>query len=176
MSKLAAGKRISALLDIKRATLRNWIEREDIDSGERPGATSETAAQLAALRQENAELGRANEILKTASAFFRSGGARPPIQVIVDYLDDHVQRFGVVPICRVLSERGIPIAPSTYYAQRTRPVSDAELADEYAARRRNGVDPFWQQAQRQQEALAPLLQDGLVAARLLVVERGERRR
>lgn len=70
MSKLAAGKRISALLDIKRATLRNWIEREDIDSGERPGATSETAAQLAALRQENAELGRANEILKTASAFF----------------------------------------------------------------------------------------------------------
>lgn len=96
--------------------------------------------------------------------------------MIVDYLDDHVQRFGVVPICRVLSEHGIPIAPSTYYAQRTRPVSDAELADEYAARRRNGVDPFWQQAQRQQEALAPLLQDGLVAARLLVVERGERRR
>ena len=70
ISKLAARKHISGLLEIKQATLRNWIEREDIDSGERPGVSSETAAQLAALRKENAELRRANEILKTASAFF----------------------------------------------------------------------------------------------------------
>jgi transposase-like protein len=32
--------------------------------------TGEISAQLAALRKENAELRRANEILKTASAFF----------------------------------------------------------------------------------------------------------
>ena len=32
--------------------------------------TSEASAELAALRKENAELKRANEILKTASAFF----------------------------------------------------------------------------------------------------------
>jgi hypothetical protein len=53
--------------------------------------------------------------------------------VIVRYLDDHAQRFGVAPICRVLTEHGMPIAPSTYYAHRARPVSDAELADAYAA-------------------------------------------
>jgi transposase-like protein len=69
-SKLAARKHVSRLLDIKQPTLRNWIEREDVDAGERPGVSSETAAQLAALRKENAELRRANEILKTASAFF----------------------------------------------------------------------------------------------------------
>jgi hypothetical protein len=53
--------------------------------------------------------------------------------VIVSYLDDHAARFGVAPICRVLSEHGIPIAPSTYYAHRSCPVSNAELADAYAA-------------------------------------------
>jgi hypothetical protein len=33
----------------------------------------------------------------------------------VNYIDDHKQVFGVEPICRVLSEHGMPIAPSTYY-------------------------------------------------------------
>jgi hypothetical protein len=34
----------------------------------------------------------------------------------VDYIAAHRQQFGVVPICRVLSQHGIPIAPSTFYA------------------------------------------------------------
>ena len=52
------------------ATLRNWVERTEIDSGVRPGVTSEESDELKALRREVAELRRANEILKTASAFF----------------------------------------------------------------------------------------------------------
>ncbi|MPY72579.1 MAG: hypothetical protein GEU92_21345 [Alphaproteobacteria bacterium] len=58
------------MLDIKPSTLRGWIEREEIDSGARPGVTSVDAAEIKALQRENAELRRANEILKTASAFF----------------------------------------------------------------------------------------------------------
>jgi transposase InsO family protein len=53
--------------------------------------------------------------------------------VIVDYLDAHRARFGVAPICRVLSEHGITIAPSTYYALRRARVSAADLADAYTA-------------------------------------------
>jgi hypothetical protein len=53
--------------------------------------------------------------------------------VIVDYLDRHAARFGVAPICRVLTEHGMPIAPSTYYARKACPISAAELADAYAA-------------------------------------------
>ncbi len=53
--------------------------------------------------------------------------------MIVRYLDDHADRFGVAPICRVLSEHGLPIAPSTYYAHRACPVTQAELTDAYAA-------------------------------------------
>jgi transposase len=69
-SKLAARRQVGALLDINPATLRNWIEREEIDGGTRAGVTSEASAELKALQKENAELRRANEILKTASAFF----------------------------------------------------------------------------------------------------------
>ena len=38
----------------------------------------------------------------------------------MDYIDGHAGRFGVAPICRVLSAHGIPIAPSTYYDARRR--------------------------------------------------------
>jgi putative transposase len=41
--------------------------------------------------------------------------------VIVAFIDDHKEEFGVEPICRVLREHGLPIAPSTYGAARTRP-------------------------------------------------------
>jgi transposase-like protein len=58
------------MLDINPATMRNWIEREEVDAGTRPGVTSMDAVEIKALRKENAELRRANEILKTASAFF----------------------------------------------------------------------------------------------------------
>jgi len=57
-------------LDINQATVRNWVEREEIDTGVRRGVTSEESAELKTLRREVAELRRANEILKTASAFF----------------------------------------------------------------------------------------------------------
>jgi putative transposase len=39
-------------------------------------------------------------------------------------------QFGVEPVCRVLSEHGMQIAPSTYYAHKTRPASARELRDE----------------------------------------------
>lgn len=69
-SKLEARRRVGELLGINQATLRNWIEREEIDSGVRAGVSSAESEELRTLRRENAELRRANEILKTASAFF----------------------------------------------------------------------------------------------------------
>ena len=51
-------------------TLRKWVQRFEIDSGERAGMTTSEREELKALKRENRELKRANEILKTASAFF----------------------------------------------------------------------------------------------------------
>jgi transposase len=68
-SKLTARRAVEAMVDINPETLPNWIERE-IDAGDRPGVSRNVSDELKALRRENAELRRANEILKTASAFF----------------------------------------------------------------------------------------------------------
>jgi putative transposase len=53
--------------------------------------------------------------------------------VIVDYIDAYRVRFGVEPICRVLCEHDVPIAPSTYYAHRACPVSQADWDDAHLA-------------------------------------------
>ena len=53
--------------------------------------------------------------------------------MIIAYIDSHRERFGVEPICRVLCEHGVQIAPATYYARRAQPVTDAELEDAYLA-------------------------------------------
>ena len=46
------------------------------------------------------------------------------------FIDDHRDRFGVEPICRVLTEHGVKIAPSGYYAFKARPPSARALRDE----------------------------------------------
>ena len=58
-------------------TLRSWIRRAQVDTGQRPGVTSEEAAEIKRLRREVAELRRANEILKAASVFFAAELDRP---------------------------------------------------------------------------------------------------
>jgi transposase len=47
-------------------TVRKWIRRTEIDSGQRPGVTSEESAEIKRLRRAVAELRRANEIPKDA--------------------------------------------------------------------------------------------------------------
>jgi transposase len=69
-SALEARRRVGELLDVKPDTLRGWIEQREVDAGERPGVPSAVEARIKELERENAELRRANEILKTASAFF----------------------------------------------------------------------------------------------------------
>jgi putative transposase len=50
--------------------------------------------------------------------------------VVVAFVDDHRDRFGVEPICRVLSEHGVQIAPNSYYAHKKRPRSARSVRDE----------------------------------------------
>ena len=69
-SKLEARRQVGALLDIKPATIRNWVEDAERRDGLRVPAARAESEEVRALKRENAELRRANEILKTASAFF----------------------------------------------------------------------------------------------------------
>ena len=51
-------------------TLHDWVKKAEIDSGQRPGTTTSDAQRIKELEREVKELRRANDILKTASAFF----------------------------------------------------------------------------------------------------------
>ena len=78
--------------------------------------------------------------------------------MIVAYIDRFRGRFGVEPICTVLTEHGIQIAPSTYYARAKKPVTVAELDEAYLVNalvtlhRENwsvyGARKLWRAAQR----------------------------
>jgi len=50
--------------------------------------------------------------------------------VIVAFIDAYKLVFGVEPICRVLRDHNVPIAPSTYYAFKSRSRSARSLSDE----------------------------------------------
>jgi transposase len=65
-------------LGIHKEALRNWVRQAEADAGERDDRlTSSEQEELKQLRRENAELRRANEILKAASAFFAAELDRP---------------------------------------------------------------------------------------------------
>jgi putative transposase len=49
--------------------------------------------------------------------------------LICGFIAEHKARFGVVPICRVLTQHGCMIAPRTYYAWAKRPPSKRALSD-----------------------------------------------
>ena len=78
VSEFEAIKSVAGKLDISEESVRRWRRKAQVDAGERPGMTSSEHAGIRRLKRENAELRRANEILKSASAFFAAEFDRPP--------------------------------------------------------------------------------------------------
>ncbi|MEU6602689.1 IS3 family transposase [Streptomyces flaveolus] len=105
-------RRMAEELGVHHEALRNWIRQAEGVTGERDDIlTTAEREELAALRKENAQLKRANEVLRTASAFFR-GPARPDPAQVTTLIDEH-PHLGVEPVLREL-----PIPSSTYYRWR----------------------------------------------------------
>jgi transposase len=73
----SAIRHVAGLLGMNTETLRVWIHRVEVDAGTKPGVTTDAAEEIKRLRRENAELRRANEILKSASVFFAKELDRP---------------------------------------------------------------------------------------------------
>ena len=69
-SVTSACRQIGEQLGISPDTLRGWVKQRRIDAGDRPGVSTAEATRIRQLERENAELRRANAILRTASAFF----------------------------------------------------------------------------------------------------------
>jgi transposase len=69
-SEWQAIQSIAEKVGVHKEALRIWVRRAQVDAGQRPGLTTEERERLKQLERENKELRRANEILKSASAFF----------------------------------------------------------------------------------------------------------
>ncbi|WP_245854530.1 IS3 family transposase [Flavimobilis soli] len=123
-------QRVATQLGYGVESVRMWVKQADIDDGVTPGVSSAEAQRVRELEQENRELRRANEVLKRAASFF-GGGARPPLPEVVAFIDANKddlvdgRRLGVELICRLLQ-----VAPSSYYAAKTRAPSARALRDE----------------------------------------------
>jgi transposase len=77
-SEWAAIVKVAELLGVTAGeTVRQWVRQGQVDVGDRPGTSTAESEELKRLRRENAELKRANAILKAASTFFAAELDRP---------------------------------------------------------------------------------------------------
>ncbi|WP_176599234.1 IS3 family transposase [Sphingobium sp. 15-1] len=108
-------KSIAAKIGCSLETLRRWC-REEASRRAGPAAlAADDRERLRLLEREVKELRRANEILRKASAYFCDGGARPPREMMMAFIDAHREDLGIEPICRELA-----IAPSSYHEHAAR--------------------------------------------------------
>lgn len=69
-SRWVAVESIAPKIGCSAHTLLTWVKRHEVDSGRREGVTTSERERIKELERENRELRRANDILRTASAFF----------------------------------------------------------------------------------------------------------
>ena len=77
VSEFEAIRSVASKLSISEESVRRWRRKAQVDAGERAGTSSSEHAEIRRLKRENLELRRANEILKSASAFFAAELDRP---------------------------------------------------------------------------------------------------
>jgi transposase len=77
VSEFEAITSVASKLGISEESARRWRRKAQVDAGERPGVTNVEHAEIRRLKRENAELRRANEVLKAASTFLAAELDRP---------------------------------------------------------------------------------------------------
>ncbi len=129
-SRWAAVSSIAAKIGCSAHTLHEWVKKAEVDSGKRAGLPSDVAEKMKALERENRELRQANEIFTQGLGVFCPGGARPPTEAMISFIEEHRLVLGVEPICRLML-----IAPSTYYEV----IAKRTDVDRLSARERNDI-------------------------------------
>ena len=140
-SPWAAMGSIAAKIGCSAETLRKWVRQAERDQGGRPGVTTAERDRVADARARDARAAARQRDPPQGVRVFRTGGARPPTEVMVTFIDDHRAVYGVEPICAVL-----PIAPSTYYEAKAREVDRTRLPERAKrdAGLREQIEQVWQ--------------------------------
>lgn len=133
-SEWAAMIQVAQLLGVGTPeTIRKWCRQAEVDAGRRPGTMSDESVELKRLKRENAELKRANAILRSVLRLSsRPNSTGHCVDRAVHRLGRRQPRrgrsaMGVESICAQLTELDARIAPSTYYEHRGRPPTAREV-------------------------------------------------
>ena len=86
-SRWAAVVSIAGKIGCTPQTLNEWVKKVDVDSGRKPGLTTDTAAKMKALERENRELRQTNEILRKASDYFAQAQLPPGLRTLAHAVD-----------------------------------------------------------------------------------------
>lgn len=149
-SKTQCAKHVAELLGITAyETVFKWAKQAEIDGGQQLGTTTDEHEELRRLRRENAELKRANGILKAASAFFAAELDRPQNKqfhlqsCFRNYREDTGLMWHVEPICEVLTNHyGVKISSSGFYAFKNRSTSLRSQRDKHL---KVLIDKIWKE-------------------------------
>ena len=68
---------VAQKLGVHTESVRNWVKRHQIDTGVRPGLTTDERKRLLELERQNRGLRRANEIFEIGLGFLRAQFYRP---------------------------------------------------------------------------------------------------
>jgi transposase len=105
---------VAADIGLPSETLRKAVRQAEADQGLRPGMpTSEEREEIKALKRENTELRRANEIPQGGQRVFRGRARYEPTEVTA-FIDQNRGRFGVEPIYRTLDVSASAYDRETY--------------------------------------------------------------
>ena len=90
----SASTSVSSKLGCTAQTLRKWVRQAERERGDRAGLSSEERRRLKELERENRELRRAKRDPAQGIGVFCPGGARPPREMMVSFIDAHRGRYG----------------------------------------------------------------------------------
>nr|KZA98952.1 hypothetical protein A4A59_24940 [Rhizobium leguminosarum] len=93
-NKFSPEVRAPAKIGCTAQTLSGRVKKAGVDNDFRPGLPSDVAERMKSLERENRELRQANEIFAQGVSMFRDGGARPPIETMISFIDEHRAVFG----------------------------------------------------------------------------------
>ena len=98
---------VSAKIGCTAQTLLEWVKKAEVDSGKRAGVPTDMAEKLKALERENRELRQTNENSSQGVSVFCPGGARPPGEAMIAFIDDHRHMPGSAA-CRLGRPSNVP--------------------------------------------------------------------
>ena len=124
-NRMTCASHVADLLSISCAdTALSWVRRVEKTGNPDAVAAISEGDELKRLRRENAELIRANGILKSTDQIVAF------IDMFKDYREDGGIKWKVEPICSVLTRQyGISISTSGYYAYKSRTPSVRDISD-----------------------------------------------